>query len=210
MSRKCPGGRERLVSTDVTWMYWAYCWVSSSVIVLLSHWKVFLNTNRANDESSWFLLQAILRIKRRSKNDQEVAQRSFTTTSRGPSSACPGKRKRVKAAMWTSSVSSPSPSLTWRQQQQTFPRTSWWWCTLAPRWMNWTSCLIIHPVGITTATTTATSLILMHLHLLFEDVPVLSQCLCPPPTPLVQLPACCSMERQGHHNHIAFTPPLQP
>ncbi|KAF3832658.1 hypothetical protein F7725_026323 [Dissostichus mawsoni] len=43
-------------------------------------------------------------IKRRSKSDQVDVQRSFTTTSRGPSSACPGKRKRVKAATWTSSV----------------------------------------------------------------------------------------------------------
>ena len=36
------------------------------------------------------------------------------------------------------------------------------------------------------------------------------QCLCLSPPPLVLLPACCSMERQGHHNHIALTPPLQP
>lgn len=137
------------------------------------------------DYSTLFLRQVILHIKRKSKNDQEVAQRSFTTTSRGPSSACPGKRRKAKAATWTSSVSSPSPSQTWRQQQQTSPRTSWL-CTPAPKWTNWTSYPIRpHPVGISTAATTAMSLTLMHLHLPFEDALVLLQCLCPSPTSLV-------------------------
>lgn len=161
--------------------------------------------------SALLLCQAIRHIRRKSRSGRGVVRRSSTTTSRGPSSACPGRRRRGRAATWTSSVSSPSPSLTWRRRQRTFPRTSWWWCTPARRWMNWTSCLTTPPVGITTATTSAMSLILMHLHLLSEDTRVLSQCLCrPPPPPLVLLPACCSMELQGHHNHIALTPPLQP
>ena len=155
------------------------------------------------------LRQVTLHIKRKSRNDQEVVQRSFTTMSRDPSSGCPGKRRRAKAATWTSSVSSPSPSPTWRRQQQTSPRTSWW-CTLAPKWMNWTSYLITHQVGIITATTTATSLTLTHLHLLSDDALGLLQRLRSFPTLLVHLPACCSVERQGHHNHIALTPPLQP